>query len=184
MSFPELAQLERSPSMSIRYFLAHLTRKVVSAASVAVAMWAGGSALAADVSPAPNAAPATSYPSAFAAGGCASCESGQVTSGSSHLGKIHQLRRARPLYQVNLCPGACFGYFQTQWRKWDEVCPYPYSGVGPGNQSNPPTGPLIPQPGSRSLPMPRPTDPNTIPPKQPSGNGLLPIPMSGKFAPR
>ena len=29
-------------------------------------------------------------------------------------------------YQTHLCPGACFGYFQTQWSKWEDVCPLPY----------------------------------------------------------
>lgn len=29
-----------------------------------------------------------------------------------------------------LRPGACFGYFQTQWHRWEDVCPLPYQGVG------------------------------------------------------
>jgi hypothetical protein len=63
-------------------------------------------------------------------------------------------------YVVNLCPGACFGYFQTQWRKWDDVCPYPYQGIGVSDAPKPPS-PVLPgvsKPGT-TLPGPRPIDP-------------------------
>src|SRR5262245_29702363 len=31
-----------------------------------------------------------------------------------------RLSKSKPPYTVNLCPGACFGYHQTQWRSWNE----------------------------------------------------------------
>ena len=69
------------------------------------------------------------------------------------------------MYPVTLCPGACFGYFQTQWRKWDEVCPYPYLGVGVSDAMRTPgAAPPRPIPGSELAP-PRPVDPKTVDPK-------------------
>jgi len=98
------------------------------------------------------AAPAAGCPTCAAAsssvGGCKSCG----TSWFHHHDKGP--------YVVNLCPGACFGYFQTQWRKWDDVCPYPYQGIGVSDAPKPPS-PVLPgvsKPGT-TLPGPRPVDP-------------------------
>lgn len=82
-----------------------------------------------------------------------------------------------------LRPGACFGYFQTQWHRWEDVCPLPYQGVGlndaprrlpaaaPGALPAPAPKSDAPAPGTNPMPMPKgtgATPPGTIPP--------LPIP--------
>ncbi|MCI0703619.1 MAG: hypothetical protein L0241_21265 [Planctomycetia bacterium] len=177
--------------MSIRYFLARLTRKVIVAASVAVGMWVSGSASASDVPSAPASEPGNLFP--IPTGSCAACEHGKTKSGvaiggPALLGKGHaRPHKGKELYSVNLCPGACFGYFQTQWRKWDEVCPYPYLGIGPGNISNPPTGPFIPKPPvlvpGTPLTPPRPLDPKMLDPKKTGGSDLPMIPTPSKFTP-
>jgi hypothetical protein len=72
-------------------------------------------------------------------------------------------------FPVTLCPGACFGYFQTQWRKWDEVCPYPYLGMGPSGGAQSTNAPQTPGTGPRpgELTQPRPVDPKMADPKMP-----------------
>jgi hypothetical protein len=79
-------------------------------------------------------------------------------------------------YVVELCPGACFGYFQTQWRKWDDVCPYPYQGIGVSDAPKPvaPVLPNIGKPGT-TIPGPRPVDPKPMS----SNFSLPPIPVAG-----
>jgi hypothetical protein len=171
--------------MSVRSFF---VRYGVSAALVAVFGW-GGSAFAADVTPAP-AAPGIvgAAPVSVGAAGCASCQSGKNGFLKGHCnacGKLlgsnlHKDKKAP--YPVTLCPGACFGYFQTQWRKWDEVCPYPYLGIGvsdapktPGAASRPGTGELAP---------PRPLDPKMNDPMKVGNGPQIPIPVvPNKFAP-
>ena len=64
--------------------------------------------------------------------GCATCNSAAAACDS--CGKVkkslfHHHKTCTP-YQTTLCPGACFGYFQTQWHRWENVCPIPYQGVG------------------------------------------------------
>jgi len=82
-------------------------------------------------------------------------------------------------YPVNLCPGACFGYFQTQWRKWDEVCPYPYLGQGVTDAPRLP-GTTAPKPGE--LTPPRPFDPKMGDPKKVGSLDIPTIPtVPGKF---
>jgi hypothetical protein len=85
-------------------------------------------------------------------------------------------------YVVNLCPGACFGYFQTQWRKWDDVCPYPYQGIGVSDAPKPPA-PVLPgvsKPAGTTLPVPQPADPGkTGVPKGTSYNFYPQIPVPG-----
>jgi len=77
------------------------------------------------------------------------------------------LHKDKGPYVTNLCPGACFGYFQTQWRKWDEVCPYPYQGTGVTDAPKRPTPALpsiydrLPVEKKGTLPEPRPIDPKT-----------------------
>jgi hypothetical protein len=172
------------------------TRTWVLTAAVFVA--AGSGASAADPVPgylAPPTAPVTqSYlqPS----GGCATC--GTATRGGlfghGSCGKptcpTGLFGHKKEPYVVTLCPGACFGYFQTQWRKWDEVCPYPYQGTGVSDAAGQPSPFLPSPPGSDrppvdkkgkdggTLPDPRPIDPKTGKPvaPPPPGNGLPPIP--------
>jgi hypothetical protein len=96
-------------------------------------------------------------------GHCTTC--GKLFGNSNH--------HKKDPYPVTLCPGACFGYFQTQWRKWEEVCPYPYIGRGLSDAPRP-TG---------TLPPPRPFDPNVIPDTKKTGSADLPqIPIvTNKF---
>lgn len=165
---------------------------LVRSALVAMAttlVWGGVStALAADVTPPP--APVYGAPVTVGDPGCASCQSGQPalgrtkcnTCGKLFGSNLHKDRKAP--YPVTLCPGACFGYFQTQWRKWDDVCPYPYLGQGVTDAPRPPAGVLNPlPPGGGTLTPPRPLDPKMTDPKMPdpkktgSGSSLPPIPV-------
>lgn len=152
--------------------------RLATASAVAAFAWAGSSATAADVYAAPMV-----VGESVAAGmpGCETCQHGAPrASCSTCKPPILFPNRYKP-YQVNLCPGACFGYFQTQWRKWDEVCPYPYIGQGVGDAPRP-AAPVvnIPRPGGelnppRPVPMPGPKKP---------GEGLPPVPqVPGKFGP-
>jgi hypothetical protein len=169
----------------------------------AVFAWTGSFAFAADTPGA--AAPGVVVGAAPVTVGMPACESCQggthgvaktscTTCGKLLGSNLHRDKKAP--YPVNLCPGACFGYFQTQWRKWDEVCPYPYLGIGPGNNSSPPAGPYFPphtpptgvQPSTApngTLPAPRPLDPKMTTPKKIGSTGELPpIPTPpGKFGP-
>ncbi len=133
-------------------------------------------------------------------GGCKSCGGGGGKScgggacgtplfgHGGHFGGIGN--KHKEPFVVQLCPGACFGYFQTQWRRWDEVCPYPYQGMNVSDSPKPPT-PYLASPSERMpprktsdsgvLPLPRPVDPKTgLPIEPPPGGGLPPIPMPGK----
>lgn len=150
------------------------------ALSVAVLGWASASAQAADVVPPPPVVAAA--PVAAGDPGCATCEHG-AASGSCATCKHHVLlKKNKTPFQVNLCPGACFGYFQPQWRKWDDVCPYPYIGHGVGDAPRP-AAPVInvPRPGGELSP-PRPLPGTEKEKMEPKGSGLPPIP-GGKFSP-
>ena len=106
--------------MSLRSFFRSSTRAATAAALAS----AGASASAADVY-APPVAPGAVAPAMPA---CESCQHGAPKGNCSTCGnKLLGNHRDKGPYPVTLCPGACFGYFQTQWRKWDEVCPYPVS---------------------------------------------------------
>lgn len=64
--------------------------------------------------------------------GCATCNSAAAACDSCGKAKkawFHHHKTCTP-YVTHLCPGACFGYFQTQWHRWENVCPIPYQGVG------------------------------------------------------
>jgi hypothetical protein len=179
--------------------------------------WVGGSALGADVvAPRPVAPAVVGGAPAVGAGpvivegeggpGCASCQHGAAAGTCSRCDKWLSLHKRKTPLQVSLCPGACFGYFQTQWRKWDEVCPYPYQGTGPAVGALPPPGAKAgtpaPMPGGAELNPPRTLDPkaapkmpepkkpaNTVPPSINSspmkgGSDLPIIPQApGKFVP-
>ena len=64
-------------------------------------------------------------------GNCAACEvvPRSATKMRSTATKPNFLDKRCPLppKTVTLCPGACFGYFPTQWRKWEDTCPYPFT---------------------------------------------------------
>lgn len=100
-----------------------------------------------------------------AAGGmpCVNCERVKAAVGSDCPtcvnGKYGIGWRKRPTVPT-LAPGACFGYFPTQWNKWEDVCPLPY---------NPPAEAAAP--GKR--PTPPPIPPANLPDdgKKPAGNG-------------
>ncbi len=155
--------------MSIRSFLA---RFGVKAAAVAALAWAGSSAVASDVTP-PAPGTVVAAPVSVGGPGCESCQHGAIRANCNVCGKLlggHLHKNKKAPYPVTLCPGACFGYFQTQWRKWDEVCPYPYIGVGVGDAPRPPSGVLNPRPtvpGGSDLTPPRPLDPKMTDPKMP-----------------
>jgi hypothetical protein len=161
-----------------------LVRLALRAVAVSVIAWSSAPARAADVTPPP--VPVTVGAPAMPAGpGCAACEGGAGCTTCKHglarascpkCGKLMTgglLRKSPNPYPVTLCPGACFGYFQTQWRKWEEVCPYPYLGTGPGSQ-----------PGTE-LPTPRPTDPKMPEPKKVGSTDrpAIPVPQGTKFGP-
>lgn len=129
-----------------------------------------------------------------AGGTCATCGAAGPTVGCSTCGKLLRgharfgHKNTGP-FQVNLCPGACFGYFQTQWRKWEDVCPYPYIGHGVSDAPRRPTPPALTRPvgPGGELTPPRPVEPKKMP--APPGGGLPPIPgvpdpmPMGKFGP-
>jgi len=76
------------------------------------------------------------------------------------LDKHHPL----PPKPVDLCPGACFGYFPTQWRRWEDACPYPFT---MNNDMPHPAIPTIPSsdtwPGKNGrIPDPRPFEPKKM----------------------
>ena len=89
-----------------------------------------GTAAAADQ---PGAAASGAAPTIVGSGdylGCASCNSAAAACDScGKVRKGHCHKSCTP-YQTHLCPGACFGYFQTQWHRWDAACPIPYQGAG------------------------------------------------------
>ena len=168
--------------------------RLMSGAAVAVALvWVGAAVRAADT-PAPVAAPVYAGAAPVSVGadpaGCATCQhgvaGGSCATCSKSLIKGNHANRTKGMYQVNLCPGACFGYFQTQWRKWDEACPYPYLGYGVNDAARPPAGVLNPKaPGSGSeLNPPRVIDPKGAPEPKKTGSDLPPIPpVPGKTGP-
>ena len=122
-------------------------------------------------------------PAVPVAGTCPTC-GGATASGCSTCKKCGFNLFPQKPYVVNLCPGACFGYFQTQWRKWDDVCPYPYQGIGVSDAPRPPS-PALGTPkgagtGPAPLPTPRPLEPKTSDSK-PMSSGLPSIPVPGNY---
>lgn len=166
-------------------------RSALGALVVAFA-WAGASAaLAADVTAPPPPPAYGAYgaaPVAVGMPGCETCQHGVAKASCSTCGKMfgkHLLHKDKNApFPVTLCPGACFGYFQTQWRKWDEVCPYPYLGIGVNDAPRVPG--TMPPPGTGLAP-PRPLDPKMTDPKMPDpkkgGSDVPPTPPGGKFVP-
>ena len=107
--------------------------------------------------------------------------------------------RVKTPYQTKLCPGACFGYFQTQWSKWDDVCPLPYQGQGftdaPATRTTPvtpvraPVTPVVPVAPATADPKKMPEvkgldpkfnkdgKPGELLPPRPAGTGTIPMPV-------
>jgi hypothetical protein len=153
------------------------------AAALVVSLGWGGGIRAADVAPPPPppvaAAPAASCPTCAAAPTADCATPGCKTCGKGHFNLLH--RPCKP-YATHLCPGACFGYFQTQWHRWENVCPIPYQGVDmtdapprpiPGAATTLPAPRPNPMPmGTSDAPPPRPAPMPTTPP----GNIPLPKP--------
>lgn len=84
-----------------------------------------------------------------------------------------------------LRPGACFGYFQTQWHRWEDVCPIPYQGVGQNDAALAapiPAPPAVPRSDAPPKAGPGPM-PTTNPMPLPGTKGGIPgIPSpDGKF---
>lgn len=86
-----------------------------------------------------------------------------------------------------LRPGACFGYFQTQWHRWEDVCPLPYQGVGLNDVGSrvPPPGPVAvppttPAPKTKGTDAPLPL-PKAVPMTTPGGLPTVPPPVPNKF---
>lgn len=88
--------------------------------------------------------------------GCATCNSAATACNSCGKLKKHFHKCCTP-YQTTLCPGACFGYFQTQWHRWENVCPIPYQGVGltdtPARVA--PPAPVVPKTTGSDVPLPK-----------------------------
>lgn len=145
-----------------------------------IAFWCAGAVHASDTTI--RVGPTTAGPAIMPGVGCSSCGAAQATHGHA-CGKpacgmswFNWHKHKNEPFVVNLCPGACFGYFQPQWRKWDDVCPYPYLGKGVSDAAKPPVLPVKPgsdKPPSKGepLPGPRPVDPKKL------GNDLPPIPV-------
>ena len=159
---------------------------------MAAVIWAcAGTATAAD---GPGISVYSTAPAALAAGPCAAptgCTIGTGLSRSTAAWRgvpdcnalgcdKSRFGKQKPPYVVNLCPGACFGYFQTQWRKWDDVCPYPYDGgVVVDPMMKPPVPHLspsdkLPPKNGDAVPPPRVVDPKAGMPVPPPGLGALP----------
>jgi len=139
-------------------------------AAVAVAMSCAGATNAADPVPSPIVAgPAVvAAPEAFPtypASGTVGCES----CGRGHISLFHSKKKSAPR-APSLAPGACFGYFQTQWHRWEDVCPIPYQGAGLTDappRPAPPIIPVAPPPDSTKkssdTPLPKKAGPATAP---------------------
>jgi hypothetical protein len=157
-------------------------------AFVAALAWVGGPALGADVvAPRPVAPAVVGAPPALggagpvivegeaAPGGCATCQHGAAAGTCSRCAKWLALHKHKGQFPVTLCPGACFGYFQTQWRKWDEVCPYPYLGTGVSDALRVP-GPVVAPKAGSELNPPRTLDPKAAPKMpEPKKLGAAPV---------
>lgn len=183
-----------------------LNRTIYAPALAAVlALWSSNHLLAADpqVMPPPIGTPAgvpVSAPATLPTPlGCPACAGGSFSDvgtktcdhcGGSMLFHKHE----KGPYVVTLCPGACFGYFQTQWRKWQDVCPYPYQGVGVSDSPRPPSPVLpalttppaptmvVPPKSDAPIPGPKPVVPKTGDSSKPMSYlnyPAIPLPGSG-----
>jgi hypothetical protein len=150
----------REVGESHRGEVAMSVRKTVLAAAVVVALGTSGAASAAD------GVPYSTAPAAL----CGPCG---TSMGVSRFPK----HKKDPCYSVPMCPGSCFGYFPTQWRRWDEAClsPQVIGELPPAIPHLPGASDRPPQDKQNGVPPPRVVDPKTgllIP--APPGIGSLP----------
>lgn len=116
--------------------------------------------------------PVVVAPAAPVADVCPTCTAG-AGGAPCNLGGCKTCNTCSPKKPVvgQLRAGACYGYFQTQWHRWEDVCPIPYQGVGqndtprqapvppaipfstPRSDAPPKVGPA-PMPMTNPLPMP------------------------------
>jgi hypothetical protein len=165
-----------------------------------VSLGSGGAVTAADLPPR-VAAPATIPDSGVPCATCNTPSTGGASSTCTSCGKSGCKHHSKP-YVTHLCPGACFGYFQTQWHRWEDVCPLPYQGVGMNDAPTRTTPPIAappvlrpttdpkttdPKPKTSDTPLPKPapvpgTAPDTTPPVPPKTTpNNLPIPPLPKY---
>jgi hypothetical protein len=126
--------------------------------------------------------PIVVVPAAPVAEGCPTCTTGPGGA-PCKLGGCKTCNTCSPKKPVvgQLRPGACYGYFQTQWHRWEDVCPIPYQGVG-----LPDAPPRVPVPLAAPLATPRsdaPAKSAPMPMPIPGAKSGLPTipPPDGKF---
>ena len=108
---------------------------------------------------------------------CTSCEVVPTATTRMQLSGDHRLHKhLKPLppREVILSPGACFGYYPTQWRSWEEACGIAPTQLVPGTiPTFPPSSDTVP--GKNGLrPDPRSVDPM----KMKSGIAPLHLPIT------
>lgn len=109
------------------------------AAALVIALGSAGGVTASDNPPVVVPGPAI-YPGAP----CPNCvpNTAPVACQNGTCGHAKHGTKCKIVYQTQLRPGACFGYFQTQWNRWEDVCPVPYQGVGLNDAPRVPTRPV------------------------------------------
>ncbi|MBX9585116.1 MAG: hypothetical protein K2X87_32825 [Gemmataceae bacterium] len=137
------------------------------------------SATAAGDDPAP-APPGPAHPAAGPA--CQNCTKHFTRAGSDCPtcvnGRFGIGFRHRPTVP-SLAPGACFGYFPTQWNRWQDVCPIPYPGAGiedPGNVSTAKKADPKKDEKAETAPPPKPSSDTAAPADPKEKGGELPKP--------
>lgn len=139
-------------------------RMKLLAATAAFAVWDSRDLRAADGPIAyPSAFASSAGPLAPAPAGCSSC-------GKLGLGGLFGRTRGQAPVVVQLAPSGCFGYHQTQWHRWEDLCPSPSSGPGP-------LPPIPVLPPNASVPGMKAPDPLPVDPKATPGMGLRPLPV-------
>jgi len=168
----------------------------LGAAALVVSLGSAGTSGAADQTPPPPPPP----PPAVADPGCPTCTVAATGApctapGCTTCKKVGIGHKPCKPYVTNLRPGACFGYFQTQWHRWEDVCPIPYQGVGIVDAPPRPTPPLVtsspvpvappadPKAKGSDAPLPKPPlSPDPAPKPPTPAPGTLPIPpVPSKF---
>jgi hypothetical protein len=104
-------------------------------------------------------------------GACTACEVMPAANTRMKLsGDHHKHVKPLPTVTVNLCPGACYGYFPTQWRSWEEACGLPSTmPPNPGFiPAFPPSSDTVPDKNGRA------PDPRSLDPRKPR-SGVAPL---------
>ncbi len=151
-------------------------------ASLALVGGTSGLAAAADATPPPAPAVAVADPAAncptceaAAKSDCPTCHGGGTKGhGMSKVGGVFHGHRTE--HVPFLCPGACFGYFQTKWNRWEDVCSHPYQGVGLTDAPRPVVPPLAPV-GPVATPKVDPLPPPMPEPKKTPTTDTAPPPV-------